>query len=104
VALVRWWGEFCRVMALFPLGLKGNLSPLGLNPSSRRVERPPLWVHTLNAATHRLSLERLAMPSPGLSVLPHAVILHPSEPLLGLTTATHSMRLYRSEPGNDDPC
>jgi hypothetical protein len=78
-------------MALFPLGLKGNLSPLGLNPSSRRVERPPLWVHTLNAATHRLSLERL-------------VILHPSEPLLGLTTATHSMRLYRSEPGNDDPC
>ena len=89
---------------LAPLGLQSNLSPLGINPAVVRRRRGPLWVHTLNAAAHRLALERLAVPSVGLTVLPHAVVLHRSEPLLGLTTDTHSLRIFRSEPGNDDPC
>ena len=75
---------------LAPLGLQNNTSPLGLNPVIVRPVDPdpvqePLWVHTLTAATHRVTL------------------YHP-KPLLALTTDTHSMRLYRSEPGNDDPC
>jgi hypothetical protein len=149
---------------LFPLALHGNLSPLGLNPAVARTvdpepEQGPLWVHTLNATTHRIALERLAIPSTVLTALPHAVVLHhsvlspgiaefihtvqlhqsgqllsldtathrltleqlaipstgltglahnvnlqQSEPVLDLVTATHTMRLFRDDAGNNDPC
>lgn len=85
-------------MALFPLGLKGNLSPLGLNPSTRRVRQGPLWVHTLNAATHRIALQRLAVPSTGLTALPHVVMLHHSIASPGLSSLTHDATLHQSEP------
>jgi hypothetical protein len=87
---------------LFPLALQGNLSPLGINPAVARTvdpepERGPLWVHTLNAATHRLALERLAIPSPVLTALPHAVVLHHSMLSPGIAEALHTVQLHQSE-------
>ena len=91
-------------MSLFPLGIQGTLSPLGISPAARRREQVLLWVHTLEAAPHRIALERLAIPPVQLMVMSDVVKLHCLGPLLDTTTQTHSVRLFRSEPGNDDPC